>query len=284
MKVAILGATRGMGRALARVLAERAARAERGDELFLLGRDLEDLERSAADLGIRGRLAAGSGEAARPEPIGPAGPVRTALCDLARPETFAPALDAAEAALGGLDAVIVTAGVFGTQEELEADRARLRRLLEIDFAHTVLFCEEARQRLIAHARAGDRPGGSGGRGILCVFSSVAGDRARKPVVLYGAAKAGLSYYLEGIDLRYRGEGLRVVTVKPGFVRTSMTEGLPEPPFAGEPEGVARDVVKALDRAAAGRGGARVVYSPAPWRWIMLAVRNLPRWVRRRVSF
>lgn len=271
MKIVILGATRGMGRALARALAER------GDEIFVLGRDLEDLERSAADLGIRGRLAAGSGEAPRPEPIGPTGPVRIALCDLARPETFAPALDAAEAALGGLDAVIVTAGVFGTQEELEADRERLRRLLEIDFAHTVLFCEEARGRLIARAKAN-------GRGILCVFSSVAGDRARKPVVFYGAAKAGLSYYLEGIDLRYRGEGLRVVTVKPGFVRTSMTEGLPEPPFAGEPEGVARDVVKALDRAARNGRGPGAVYTPGPWRWIMWVVRKLPRWVRRRVSF
>lgn len=270
MKIAVLGATRGMGRALARALIER------GDELFLLGRDLEDLERSAADLGIRGRLAAGSGDGA--------GAIATALCDLARPETFGPALDAAEAALGGLDAVVVTAGVFGVHEELEADPERLRRLLEVDFTHTVLFCEEARRRLIAHARPGDRPGGAGGSGILCVFSSVAGDRARKPVVLYGAAKAGLSYYLEGIDLRYRAAGLRVVTVKPGFVRTSMTEGLPEPPFTGEPEGVARDVVKALDRIAAGRGGAGVVYSPAPWRWIMWVVRKLPRWVRRRVSF
>jgi decaprenylphospho-beta-D-erythro-pentofuranosid-2-ulose 2-reductase len=272
MKIALLGATRGMGRALARALSER------GDEIFLLGRDLEDLERSAADLGIRGRLAAGSGEAARAEPIGPTGPVRTALCDLARPETFAPALDAAEAALGGLDAVVVTAGVFGTQEELEADRALLHRLLEVDFTHTVLFCEKARERLISHARDG------GGRGVLCVFSSVAGDRARKPVAFYGAAKAGLSYYLEGIDLRFRGDGLRVVTVKPGFVRTSMTEGLPEPPFAGEPEGVARDVVKAIDRAARGKKGPGAVYTPGPWKWVMLVVRNLPRWVRRRVSF
>jgi NAD(P)-dependent dehydrogenase (short-subunit alcohol dehydrogenase family) len=269
MKIAILGATRGMGRAVARALAER------GDELFLLGRDPVDLERSADDLRVRGRM--GAGEEA------PARRAGTALCDLERPETFAPALDAAEAALGGLDAVIVTAGVFGTQEELEADperatrSGRLHRLLEVDFTHTVLFCEEARERLIARSR-------DGGRGVLCVFSSVAGDRARKPVVFYGAAKAGLSYYLEGIDLRFGGDGLRVVTVKPGFVRTSMTEGLPEPPFAGEPEGVAKDVVKAIDQAARSAKGAGAIYAPAPWRWIMLIVRNLPRWVRRRVSF
>ena len=261
MKIAVLGATRGMGRAVARALAER------GDDLFLLGRNPEDLERSAGDLRVRGRMGAGE------EPT-----IGTALCDLERPETFAPALDAAEAGLGGLDAVVVTAGVFGTQEELEADRARLRRLLEVDFTPTVLFCEEARERLVRRARE------DGGAGILCVFSSVAGDRARKPVVFYGAAKAGLSYYLEGLDLRFGGDGLRVVTVKPGFVRTSMTEGLPEPPFAGEPAGVARDVMTAIDRAARSAKGAGAVYAPAPWRWIMLVVRNLPRWVRRRVSF
>jgi NAD(P)-dependent dehydrogenase (short-subunit alcohol dehydrogenase family) len=255
MRIAILGATKGMGRALARLLAER------GDALFLLGRDLEDLERSARDLEVRGSAATGKD----------AGSVGTAFCDLARPETFVPALAAAETRLGGLDAAVVTAAEFGTQEELEADRRRLHRLLEANFTGTVLFCEAARERLLEHL-------GRGGGGRLCVFSSVAGDRARKPVVLYGAAKAGLSYYLEGLDLRFRSAGLRVVTVKPGFVRTSMTRDLAAPPFAGEPEAVARDVVKALDR------GTPVVYTPRPWRWVMLVVRNLPRAVRRRVGF
>lgn len=251
MKTAILGATKGIGRALARRLAER------GDALFLLGRHVEDLERSARDLEVRGGGAEGS--------------VGTAPCDLARPETFAPALAAAETRLGGLDAVVVTAADFATQEALEADRKHLRRLLDVNFTGTVLFCEQARERLVENVARG-------GMGRLCVLSSVAGERARKPVVLYGATKAGLTYYLEGLDLRHRGAGLRVVTVKPGFVRTSMTAGLPEPPFAGEPAAVAKDVVRALDR------GRPVVFSPAPWRLVMLVVRNLPRFVRRRIGF
>lgn len=251
MKTAILGATKGMGRALARLLVER------GDPVFLLGRDLEDLERSARDLEVRGGAVEGS--------------AGTALCDLERPETFAPALAAAETRLGGLDAVVVTAADFGVQEALETDRKHLRRLLEVNFTGTLLFCEEAREFLVANAE-------KGGMGRLCVFSSVAGDRARKPVVLYGATKAGLSYYLEGLDLRHRGSGLRVVTVKPGFVRTGMTAGLAEPPFAGEPERVAKDVLRALD------SGRSVVYTPAPWRGVMLIVRNLPRFIRRRVGF
>lgn len=247
MRVAFLGATKGMGRALARRMAER------GDRLFLLGRDAEGLERSARDLEARGGREPGS--------------VGTARCDLEEPEGFAGALAAAGKALDGLDAVVVTAGLFASQERLEEDPELARRLLAVDFAHTVSFCEEARRRLLA-----------GGGGTLCVFSSVAGERGRKPVVLYGAAKAGLTRYLEGLDHKFRAAGLRVVTVKPGFVRTTMTEGLPAPPFAGEPEAVAHRVLKALDR------GTPVVYAPAPWRWVMLVIRHLPRWVMRRVGF
>src|SRR6185436_2349688 len=112
----------------------------------------------------------------------------------------------------------------------------------------------------------------------CVFSSVAGERGRKPVVLYGAAKAGLTRYLEGLDHKFRARGLRVVCVKPGFVKTSMTDGLTPPPFAGEPEPVARRVLRAIDR------GQPVVYAPAAWRWVMLVIRSLPRAVMRRLEF
>jgi short-subunit dehydrogenase len=107
---------------------------------------------------------------------------------------------------------------------------------------------------------------------------VAGERGRRPVALYGAAKAGLTRYLEALDHRHHGDGLRVLTVKPGFVRTSMTQGLSPPPFAGEPEQVAEQVVKALDR------GLPVVYAPRAWRPIMAVLRNLPRFVMRRVKF
>jgi short-subunit dehydrogenase len=245
LKVAFLGATRGMGRSLARLMAGR------GDGLFLLGRDTADLERSARDLEARASRA----------------PVGVARCDLAEPGGFAAALDAAEARLGGLDAVVVTAGDFARQEELEADTDRARRLLEVDFTNTVAFCEHARKRLLAR-----------GGGTLVVFSSVAGERGRKPVVIYGAAKAGLSRYLEGLDHKFRAAGLRTVCVKPGFVRTSMTDGLRPPPFAGEPDDVARTVLAAIDR------GQPVVYAPPIWRWVMLVIRLLPRFVMRRLGF
>ena len=67
-------------------------------------------------------------------------------------------------------------------------------------------------------------------------------------------------------------------MKPGFVKTGLTEGLPVPPFAGDPGSVARTVLKALD------AGRRVVYAPTAWRWIMLVIRSLPHAVMRRVRF
>ena len=246
MHVAFFGATKGMGRALARLMAAR------GDRLVLLGRSSEDLERSARDLEAH----AGNDQA-----------VATAVCDLAAPESFAGALDAAWAALGKIDCVVVTAGVFATQDELEADPARALELVTLDFANTVGFCEQARARLL----------GQGG-GKLCVFSSVAGDRGRKPVVIYGAAKAGLSAYLEGLDHKFRGEGLETICVKPGFVKTGMTANLKPPPFAGEAEAVAARVLRAIDR------GTPVVYAPWIWRWIMLVIRMLPRFVMRKIGF
>jgi NAD(P)-dependent dehydrogenase (short-subunit alcohol dehydrogenase family) len=239
-----------MGRALARRLADE------GDRLVLLGRDVEDLERSARDLEIRADEAVRGGA-----------DVGTFYCDLARQETFGPALDAAEAHLGGLDIVVVTAGVFAPHGVLEADPETARQVMDLDFTKTVLFCEEARKRLMAI-----------GGGTLCVFSSVAGDRGRLSVGIYGAAKAGLSRYLEALDHGYRRQGLVVLDVRPGFVHTAMTAGLPAPPFAGRPEQVAEQVARAIRR------GAPRVYTPGAWRWVMLIVRSLPRWIMRRLSF
>jgi decaprenylphospho-beta-D-erythro-pentofuranosid-2-ulose 2-reductase len=250
MKVAILGATRGIGRAIARELASR------GHTLFLLGRDEAELVAASNDV----KVAAG-----KPEAVAGVAP-----CDLERVETFAPALARAEAALGRLDTVVVTAGLFATQDELEADPELARRVLLVDFTNTVVFCEEARRRLMAQTN----PTG----GTLCVLSSVAGERGRKPVVIYGSAKAGLSHYLESLDHKFRSQGLRTICVKPGFVKTGMTEGLKPPPFAGEPVGVAIDVCNAI------AAGTPVVYTPRIWALVMFVIRLLPRFVMRRLGF
>lgn len=245
MKVVILGGTRGIGRALARQLADR------GESIFLLGRDLEQLHRSASDLQVRGQLPA----------------VGFAACDLADPTGFEAALDAADAGLDGFDTVIVTAALFATQPQLDADLSLVQRVTTVNFAHTVVFCEHVRHRLLSR-----------GGGSLVVLSSVAGDRGRKPVVIYGATKAGLSHYLESLDHAHHSQGLHVLCVKPGFVKTGMTEGLSPPPFAGEPGQVAGDIIGAIDRKKP------VLYTPGMWRWVMLVIRLLPRFIMRRIGF
>jgi short-subunit dehydrogenase len=245
VKVVFLGATRGMGLALARRMAERA------DELYLVGRDAEALARAAGDLEVRGGRKVAYG-----------------LCDLAADASALPGVfDAAEEALPGFDAVVVTAALFGTQEHLEQDRDLRDRLLTTNFTNTIHFCEEARRRLLAR-----------GGGTLCVFSSIAGERARKPVVLYGATKAGLSYYLDGLDKRYRAAGLKTVTILPGFVRTEMTAGLKAPPLVSDPEDLVPAILRAID------GGRPRVFVPGIWRLVMFVIRHLPRFVMRRASF
>lgn len=246
MKALVLGGAHGIGRAVARALVER------GDQVFLLGIGADDLARSAADL-----LQRSGGKQA----------VSYAECNLEEPSQFESALAAADQALAGFDTVVITAALFGTQDKLEADVDFLRRMLIVNFAHTIVFAELARARLISR-----------GGGTLCVVSSVAGDRGRKPVVLYGASKAGISAYLEGLDHKFHAQGLRVITIKPGFVKTGMTAGLKPPPFAGEPEQVARDILRALDR------GTPVVYTPRIWQLVMLVIRSLPRFVMRKIGF
>ncbi|MFO0667614.1 MAG: SDR family NAD(P)-dependent oxidoreductase [Polyangiaceae bacterium] len=246
MKAVVLGGISGMGRSVAQRLVER------GDEVFLLGIGEEDLARSAADLKARHPRQANVG---------------FAICNLEQPEGFAAALDAADAALGNFDAVIVTAALFATQEALEADIELTRRLVTVNYANTVVFCEHVKKRLLER-----------GGGHLTVFSSVAGDRGRKPVAIYGSSKAGLSVYLEAMDHKYHAQGLHVLCVKPGFVKTGMTAGLKPPPFAGEPDQVARDVVKAMDDKKP------MLYTPGMWALVMLVIRFLPRFVMRKIGF
>jgi decaprenylphospho-beta-D-erythro-pentofuranosid-2-ulose 2-reductase len=220
VKAVILGGTSGMGRALAQRLSER------GDDVFLLGREADKVDRSAADLKARHPQQRVIGHA---------------LCDLERPSDFAPALDAADAALGGFDTVIVTAGLFATQDVLEADIELTTRLVTVNYAHTLVFCEHARKRLLAR-----------GGGSLVVFSSVAGDRGRKPVAIYGSSKAGISAYLEALDHKYHERG--------------------------EPDAVARQVLAAIDQRRP------VVYAPGIWALVMFVIRHLPRSIMRRIGF
>ncbi len=244
MRVLFLGATSGMGKALAQLLAEKESA-----DFVLLGRSLDKLEKAKIDIEARGGRV-----------------LSIDRLDLIELDSIPKVVDKVWSVIN-FDLAVITAALFAPQEKLEEDRELLQKLLIANFTGTILLCEEIKKRFLKN-----------NRGTLCVFSSVAGDRGRSPVVLYGATKAGLSYYLEALDHRYRRSGLVVIDVKPGFVKTSMTAGLPTPPFAGEPTEVAYDVYRAIKRKKP------LVYTPRIWKYVMFIIRKLPRSVMRRVNF
>ena len=133
-RVAIVGGTKGIGRAVARVLAAR------GDRVALLGRDAADLAASAGDLAARA-------------PDGGIADARDRRCwTWPGRRRSTPRSTTAARQLGGFDTVVVTAGAFGTQEALEADAAARERVLSTNFTQTIQFCEAARVRLLAAGR------------------------------------------------------------------------------------------------------------------------------------
>lgn len=217
--------------------------AARGSDLFLVARNRERLEAVAADLRARGARS-----------------VEMAEADLDD-------LDAQEALFdraGAFDAVLVAHGVLGQPGE-DADPRRAEQILRTNLNSPVSLLT------IAAARA--QPGA-----VLAAIGSVAGDRGRATNAVYGAAKAGLDAYLSALRQRMFRKGVRVVTVKPGFVDTAMTAHLPKSPLFASPRTVARGIVRAVDR------GAPIVYLPRFWRLVMMMVRAIPEPLFRRLQF
>ena len=114
-------------------------------------------------------------------------------------------------------------------------------------------------------------------GTLAVLSSVAGDRGRKSNYLYGASKAGLSAFLAGLRNRIDREGVRVLTIKPGPVKTGMTAGMKGSEKFADVDKVAQTIVKAID------AGRDTLYVPFQWQPIMFVIRNIPERVFKKLN-
>jgi decaprenylphospho-beta-D-erythro-pentofuranosid-2-ulose 2-reductase len=182
-------------------------------------------------------------------------------------------LDSHDAAIGGvferhedIDLVLVAFGVLGDQE---------RSLEDSDFAAGVLrtnFLGAASALLAAARRLRAQ-----GHGALVVLSSVAGERARRSNFVYGASKAGLDAFAQGLGDELAADGVQVMVVRPGMVRTKMTAGMDDIPFTTTPEAVGREIVKGLRR------GSHTVWAPPVLRLVMAGLRHLPRPVFRRLD-
>jgi decaprenylphospho-beta-D-erythro-pentofuranosid-2-ulose 2-reductase len=166
---------------------------------------------------------------------------------------------------GGFDVVVLAVGVLGAQAGLDAALAEATEVMRVDF----LGCGSL---LLAALRALREQG----RGTLVVLSSVAAERARKSNAIYGAAKAGLDALAQGLADSLAGSGVRVLVVRPGFVRTRMTAGLEPAPFATTADAVAAATVKAL------AGREHTIWVPPTLRYVFAVLRHLPRPVYRRL--
>jgi short-subunit dehydrogenase len=234
--VLILGAGSGMGRALARALADE------GKDLILAGRRVDDLERIASDCALRGGVDA-----------------RIVPFDARAIEGHADFVsDCVKVYEDGLEGVLLCHGDMPDEDEMRADSELVRRMVEVNYISAISVLERAGDYLAER-----------GSGWICAIGSVAGDRGRPGNYLYGSSKAALATYLQGLRARMAKRGVSVVTVKPGFVDTGMTYGRPGMFLVASPEKVAMDVLRGVRRDRA------VVYTPGFWAGIMLIIRWIP---------
>ncbi len=244
-KAVILGATSGIALEVERQLARQ------GCELLLVARSPQRLGEIRADLEARG-----------------ARQVLTYSADLASIQQHAGIFEFARRTLPAFDTVLLAYGSMHDQKDSESSVDILLEDLHVNFvsatALLMLFAADLERR---------------GTGCLAAITSVAGDRGRRSNYIYGSAKGALSLFLQGLRSRLHPAGVHVITIKPGPVQTPMTDHLPNFARFADPEQVARDIVRALERRS-----PDTLYSPKIWRYIMSAVQQIPETVFKRLSF
>jgi len=243
-RILVLGATSGIAEACIRLWAAR------GESLFLVARNADRLAAVAADARTRG-----------------ASLVETEVADLddtaAHPELLAHAING----LGGLDIAFLALGVLGDQAKAEKSFAEAAPVIHTNYTAPVsLLTWLANYTAQRHA------------GTLAVLTSVAGERGRKSNYVYGSSKAALSVFVDGLRNRVDREGVRVMTIKPGPVKTAMTEGMGmKESMLADVDVVAATLVKAIDL------GTDLVYVPWKWAIIMGIIRLIPERVFKKLN-
>jgi decaprenylphospho-beta-D-erythro-pentofuranosid-2-ulose 2-reductase len=167
---------------------------------------------------------------------------------------------------GDFDVVLVAFGVLGEQAQAEVDGPAAVDIVETNFTGVVSVTVPLAQRLLKQ-----------GHGSLVLLSSVAGERARRSNFVYGSSKAGVDAFYQGLGDALTDRGVHVMVVRPGFVRTKMTEGLEPAPLSTTPEAVAQAIAQGLAR------GRSTVWVPPALRFVMSGLRHLPRPVFRRLN-
>jgi decaprenylphospho-beta-D-erythro-pentofuranosid-2-ulose 2-reductase len=237
----VVGGTSDIGRATALHYAQAGWRVQ------LAARNEEEAGRNAADIGAR------TGAEVTIH--------RLDVLDSAAFKSFADSLSPLP------DTIVCVVGELGDQVLGQSDLSHASLVLRTNFEGPALLLGLFAERFLAR-----------GSGTIIGVSSVAGDRGRGSNYLYGAAKAGFTAFLSGLRNRLAPKGVRVVTVKPGFVRTQMTAGMKLPPvLTAEPVEVGRAIF-----AAAERSGRDVVYVRRIWRPVMMVIGSIPERLFKRL--
>lgn len=242
-KVLIIGATSAIAEAVARRLAEQ------GERIYLLARNKEKLAAIAADLTIRG-----------------AESVNYAILDINNFYDHRQALDQAIDKLGGLDIVLIAHGTLPDQKVCENDFGVTLRELNTNAISTLSLLTRLANYMEQRKS-----------GTLAVISSVAGDRGRQSNYVYGAAKGMTTIFLQGLRNRLQPSGVRVMTIKPGFVDSPMTKDFKKGLLWATPEQVAGDILKGI------RKQRDVLYTPFFWRYIMLIIKAIPEKIFKKMT-
>ncbi|HXH59738.1 MAG TPA: SDR family oxidoreductase [Fimbriimonadaceae bacterium] len=242
--VLILGATSSIARATANELAVQ------GHNLYLAGRDLPELWRIASDINIRFGVETNVG-----------------VFDIEDTGAHGVFVENALRRVGSFSGVVLAIGDLGSQKEIEKDPGLSAACVARNYGGAVSIL----LRMANHFEETRM-------GFVIGISSVAGDRGRLTNYVYGSAKAGLTAFLQGLRARLNKIGVPVLTVKPGFVDTSMTFGRKGMYMLESPENVGRRIVRALMRRR------DVVYVPKVWRLIMFVVRSIPERMFKKMKF
>ena len=168
---------------------------------------------------------------------------------------------------GEFDLVVLVFGYMGDQESGRRDTEEMAQTINANFTGAAI----ALAHLANYLENRDKKGG------LIGISSVAGDRGRQSNYLYGAAKGGLSLFLQGLRNRLATTPVHVLTVKPGFVDTPMPQDLDGLFLVAPPAKVADDIVRAYEKKK------NVLYTPFFWRWIMLLIRSIPERIFKKLK-
>lgn len=243
-RVLIIGATSAIATACARLWAEQ------GSELFLVARNREKLEQTSADLKARG-----------------AKTVTLYCMDATDLAAHPDMLENCLSAMQQIDIALIAHGTLPDQKVCEQDVTVALQELNNNGTSVIALLT-----LLANQFETQRCGN------LAVISSVAGDRGRPSNYLYGTAKAAVSTFCEGLHARLFKVGVHVMTIKPGFVDTPMTQGLPLPAvLVAKPEQVARSIIAGIERKVA------ILYTPGFWKVIMWVIKFLPSAIFKRMS-